>query len=178
MKEFENYWLDICRIHLFTKHYVLLAEELDLDGNTILQPLKEHRDAYDHIIRVYCSVNNISDKNDDDKYLVDNMSKALGHEYRAFFDTADWFSLILRERINKELEGKERDKLIQCYPKYPELREMIIEAPKKIASLRGGKDIGNNSVSRYKIVSEYADVLDTLFKSYNELMTALKDYEK
>ena len=51
--KFEEFWIDICKIHLFTKHYLLLAEELSEEGELFLQPLKEHRDAYDHVVRVY-----------------------------------------------------------------------------------------------------------------------------
>ncbi len=82
--KFEEFWIDICKIHLFTKHYLLLAEELSEEGELFLQPLKEHRDAYDHVVRVYAVQNHISELDNPDVYMQKNMSKALGHEYRAF----------------------------------------------------------------------------------------------
>lgn len=81
---YEDYWENICKIHSLTKHYLLLSEELSLEGNSFIQPLKEHRDAYDHVIRVYAMKNNISNMKKSNEYMEKNMSKALGHEYRAF----------------------------------------------------------------------------------------------
>ena len=178
MNTFEAYWKDICEIHLFTKHYILLAEELAIDGNTIIQPLKEHRDAYDHIIRVYSTRLGISDVEGDSEYLTKNMSKALGHEYRAFFDAADWITLVIRERINALLAGKERSKIEACYPNYSELREMLIKIPDEIVSIRKNKDIGKQANSRHETVCQYAEVLDKLYKSCKDLALAMEKYEE
>ena len=39
----DQYWKEISKNHLLTKHYLLLAEE---KGEEIfIQPIKEHRDA-------------------------------------------------------------------------------------------------------------------------------------
>lgn len=95
MNDFQVHWDNICKIYFLTKHYLLLSEELSEDFDTFLQPIKEHRDAFDHIARVYGykmldrKVDNI------EKYREDNMKKAVGHAYRAFFDTADWLSYIV-----------------------------------------------------------------------------------
>mgnify|MGYP003413862528 FL=1 len=53
MDNFTKYWDSICQIYFLTKHYLLLAEELSDDFDTFLQPVKEHRDAFDHVARVY-----------------------------------------------------------------------------------------------------------------------------
>lgn len=120
---YKNYWDDICKIHLFTKHYLLLAEEMSVDGDLFLQPLKEHRDAYDHIIRVYAALGKKINVDNADEYMKNNMSKALGHEYRAFFDTADWLTLICRERINDLLAEKSREEVVKKYSNYSNLKK-------------------------------------------------------
>ena len=159
----ERYWRQISSIHLLTKHYLLIAEEMG--ECTFIQPLKEHRDAYDHIVRIYGV--EFSDKEIDNlkQYKVDNMKKALGHEYRAFFDTADWLALVCRKRIRELLAGKERDDIIEALPEYLTMKEKLISYPIKIAELRERKDIGdaNGMLSE---VREYRDILDDLLDSY------------
>ena len=53
MDKFKTYWDNICKIYFLTKHYLILSEEISDDFDTFLQPIKEHRDAFDHIARVY-----------------------------------------------------------------------------------------------------------------------------
>lgn len=172
--KFEEYWNDICKIHLFTKHYLLLAEELSTEGDLFLQPLKEHRDAYDHVIRVYATKNHINEINNSDEYMQKNMSKALGHEYRAFFDTADWLTLICRERINNLLQGKTKLDIEKKYPNYKELKKMLLCLPDEIASLRENKDVGKESMNVLDEVDQYVKILDKLIFNYKELVIAIE----
>ena len=172
--KFEKIWNDICKIHLFTKHYLLLAEELSTDGDLFLQPLKEHRDAYDHIIRVYATKEKINNVENSDLYMQTNMSKALGHEYRAFFDTADWLTLICREKINKLLENISRNEIELLYPNYKEFRKMLLSLPNEIATLRENKDVGKKDDSFLGVVDNYVEILDKLLTYYKELVIAIE----
>lgn len=172
--KFEEYWNDICKIHLFTKHYLLLAEELATEGDLFLQPLKEHRDAYDHVIRVYATQKGINKVKNPDSYMQKNMSKALGHEYRAFFDTADWLTLICREKINSLLCGKSREEIEKKYLNYKELKKMLLELPNEIAQLRENKDVGKDNISLLDEVDQYVKILDKLLLYYNELVIAIE----
>lgn len=173
--KFEEYWLDICKIHLFTKHYSLLAEELAPDGEIFLQPLKEHRDAYDHVIRVYATKNHLNEVSDTDEYMQKNMSKALGHEYRAFFDTADWLTLICRERINQLLQGQTRADIEARYPDYKELKKMLLDLPAEITQLREKKDIGKDTTAALNEVDQYVKILDKLLCYCKELSIAIEE---
>lgn len=172
---YEDYWENICKIHSLTKHYLLLSEELSLEGDSFIQPLKEHRDAYDHIIRVYAMKNGISNIKKSNEYMEKNMSKALGHEYRAFFDTADWLALICRERINTLLKGKTMQEIEKKYPKYRELKLLLLDLPYEIADLRENKDIGKYGNSILTEVDEYVNILDSILNSYNELYRAIEN---
>lgn len=169
----EDYWKDICSIHLLTKHYTLLAEELSLDGNTFLQPMKEHRDAYDHIIRVISVKLGISKVSNAQDYMLNNMNKALGHEYRAFFDTADWMAMIIKERLNELLIGKKRHEIEDKFPDYPEFKQRLLDLPEKIAKIRESKDIGKNKVSIYDEINCYQDILDSLISDYKALSSLI-----
>lgn len=174
MNSFEIDWKNICTIHFFTKHLILLAEELSFDGNSFFQPLKEHRDAYDHIVRVYTVKMGLKKIKNAENYIQDNMSKAIGHEYRAFFDAADWFSIVLRENVNSVLQGKDYEYIVSRYPKYPEFKKEFIGLPKKIADLREHKDIGSDmNISVYDKIEEYTKLLDSLADKYMELAKAL-----
>lgn len=169
----EEYWSEICQIHLATKHYMILAEELSPDYELFLQPLKEHRDAYDHIIRVY-SENLRQTKNTDSKqYQTDNMSKALSHEYRAFFDTADWLTLLCRERLNSLLDGKTREEIEKKYPQYIELKKLMLNLPEMVCEQRKNKDSDMKSKSMSAVISDYMDLLDSLLEKCKELELAL-----
>ena len=53
MEKHTSYWNVICEIYFLTKHYLIISEEISEDFETFLQPLKEHRDAFDHIVRAY-----------------------------------------------------------------------------------------------------------------------------
>lgn len=162
----EHYWRQISNIHLLTKHYLLIAEEID--ERAFIQPLKEHRDAYDHIIRIYGidftekKVANLK------QYKESNMKKALGHEYRAFFDTADWLSLICRQKIRILIAGKEQEEIIKVLPEYPEIKEKLINIPLRIAELREKKDIGDTN-GMLSEVREYKNILDDLLESYYKI---------
>ena len=173
--KFEEFWIDICKIHLFTKHYLLLAEELSEEGELFFQPLKEHRDAYDHVVRVYAVQNHISELDNPDVYMQKNMSKALGHEYRAFFDTADWLTLICRERINRLLQGKSGADIERKYPAYKDLKRLLLSLPDEIALLRENKDIGKHSTNVLVEVEQYVKILDTLLSYYKGLSTAIEE---
>ena len=48
-------WKKIYQLHQKTKIYLLTAEEISENGDALIQPLKEHRDAYDHVVRIFAS---------------------------------------------------------------------------------------------------------------------------
>lgn len=81
-----HYLTEMSQVHMYTKHYLLIAEELSEEGVAFLQPLKEHRDAYDHISRIFSLSlkDGNNEERDDEAYILDNVRKAFGHEYRAF----------------------------------------------------------------------------------------------
>ena len=51
-----------------------------------------------------------------EEYVEKNLDKALGHEYRAFFDTADWFSIQLRQKITNILSSYTSDTIHKTIP--------------------------------------------------------------
>lgn len=151
-------WDILCKIHILTKHYTLLAEEFGFSMKTILQPIKEQRDAYEHIIRAYTKMLEDSDAD----YASNNLSKAIGHEYRAFFDTIDYLTIIIREKIYAELEGHSYEEIKRIYPNYDNLKEQLYDMPIKIAEYREKKDIGDSQMLIF--AKEYGDLMKTLLE--------------
>ncbi len=170
MDFFKKYEKEITIIHNFTKHYIIFGEELSDDFETYLQPVKEFRDAYEHIMRIFIkctdsSINSGNAKTED--YIKKNLSKALGHEYRAFFDVADWFSIICRKKIYEIVKGYTYEQLCEIYPNYTKMKSRLYEISTEIAQIRDKKDISNNI---YEEVNAYQYALVELLGYYRELI--------
>lgn len=169
MNKIQNHWDNICKIYFLTKHYLLLSEELSEDFDTFLQPLKEHRDAFDHIARVY-GYDMLDKKVDDvEKYREENMNKAVGHTYRAFFDTADWLSYICRKKIRDLLSNYTKEQILNKYEKYEEVKITLNRIPKEIAQIRKNKDLSDDETVLIEEVDQYSIVLNQLLEIYNEV---------
>lgn len=167
----------ISQIHMLTKHYLLIAEEISEEGVTFLQPLKEHRDAYDHMMRVFYLPRRLENANvpsdfDRDDYIAKNVEKAVGHEYRAFFDMADWLTFICRQKIREELSIR---RVKQAYTaKYGEnefqsVKELINTVSFEIAQYRTEKDIGKKEPPLSDVLN-YKKTIDRLLEIYQQVM--------
>lgn len=169
MEKYRAYWDNICEIYFLTKHYLLLGEELSEDFDTFFQPVKEHRDALDHIARVYGYKFLQYEVKDIEAYRVSNMKKAVGHAYRAFFDTADWLSYICRKKIREILQGKTYNEIVKIYPEYEKLKKRLNELPVAIAKIRQNKDVSDNENELVREVEGYREILDELLEAYKNI---------
>ncbi len=172
--EIATYFDNISKVHMHTKHYLLLAEEISEQGVAFLQPLKEHRDAYDHLMRIF----GLTQKNhnntdvqannmDMQAYILDNIKKAFGHEYRAFFDTADWFTYICRRYIRETFEYKAKRKAYSQKYDYEETKQFINTLPLTIAKYREDKDVSKNRADlEVDEVLDYKKTMDKLLEIY------------
>ncbi|MDE6597533.1 MAG: hypothetical protein K2K60_02725 [Clostridia bacterium] len=167
-KSYQSYWIKICTIHLFTKHYQLIAEELHI-GDMFLQALKEHRDAYDHIIRIYGIPNSRTLPMDVDAYIDSNFQDAISHEYRAFCDTADWLTIICRKAIRYIINQTDASVVKEQYPKFADIDPKIIDFSLRVAKERENKDIGGDVISKVK---RYSKLLDEIINYYKEIARA------
>lgn len=157
------------QLHAYTKHYLLVSEELSETGVAFLQPLKEHRDAYDHLMRIFAIAIRGDTHIDSEKYIEDNVKKAFGHEYRAFFDTADWFTFICRKYIREELSYKgKRKKYEAIYMDFDEVKEFINDVPIKIAQYREEKDVSMGEPLINGVI-EYKEIMERLLEIYKRV---------
>lgn len=156
-------WDQIIHVHECTKHFALKAEESEKKFRTFIQPFNELKNALEHIIRAQSVYFGFASGKDND-YIIKNLNKALGHEYRAFFDTADWLSISLRDRIIDTLIPFHHEAISKAIPDYySHIRPRIDVICNEIAGLREKKDIGN-SISLMDEAEHYERILNELLE--------------
>jgi len=182
----------LIQIHQQRKSMILLAEEFEFKGwKTFLQPALERRSAFDHICRAIAKKLDMFeddqpvdddglDPNDPD-YSNKNIDKAIGHVYRAFFDSADWLGVSLRENILETLSYYDNECISAVIPEYyTQVRGDIHDITLAIAAIRDSKDIGN-AISLIEEVAKYRAKIDALLE-YNKLIgskvPALEEFKK
>lgn len=173
-------WRDVIHVHQHVKGLMLQGEELDLEQNTFIQPIRELRDALEHIIRVRAAEMGIGE-DCDDKYIKVNLDKALGHEYRAFFDVADWVSIEMRGIIRSLVEPFSPECLTAVVPEYYGTYKVEIEQISlDIARIRDSKDAGKRQKILHEVES-YRQKLDRIIEialTLNRKLPALQDYKQ
>ena len=138
-------WAQIVEVHNEAKTLFLLGEELDRDQFLdFIQPINEHRHSLEHIIRAKVDeLDNNGTPSPD--YQRNCLEKSLGHEYRAFFDCADWISIVLRGEIDAILRPYTAECIHKVLPDYyAKWRPRVTEISQAIAVLRGTKDVSKN----------------------------------
>ncbi len=144
------------------------AEEIESDLKGFLQPINGFKSALDHIIRAN---NNPADS---PEYKESNLDKALGHIYRAFFDTADWLGMNYHLNILKELKPYNVDTITKALPDYySDTRPTLLELRKQIADLRNNKDIAQDKELIINEVDAYSAIVEHLMNIYKNVV-ALK----
>lgn len=158
-EEWKKVLIQIYELHQISKAYYLKCEEYAEDLESILQPIKELRDAYDHFVRILSPTA-------DDKFKLQNLKSVLSHEYRAFFDTLDYFCLILREKIYNEKEVLGEEILRRNVKNYRNIQKDVVWCCNEIADIRAQKDISclEDTVMRYQ------EVAIKLEDCYNQIM--------
>ena len=162
LDDLSPFWEQLIGLHFYTKDLILRAEELDFSNATFLQTYQEQKHIIDHIVRAKSAEYSKKDVPDDsvDRYVNKNMSKAVGHAYRAFFDTADWLSIILRERIKERLGPYGRHDIVTVIPSYySETRPRIDKLSEDIARIRAEKDVTIDSTILASVANYHKEIL-------------------
>ena len=172
---FEQKWCRLIEIHNHAKALFLYAEEIDREFKDFLQPALELKHALEHIIRAKAAALGVSKEPDvaAEEYAAHSYDKAIGHEYRAFFDAADWVSVRLREIITDRLKPFSQECISAVLPDYyKQLRPQVEKICREIARIRGDKDIakGNNVLDE---VCEYQETINEPIKIREKIDCAL-----
>jgi len=171
--EYSKEWAEIVELQQHTKNLILIAEEYDLNWNDYLQPFLEQRSALDHICRTMAVKTGIN-KDGSDGEAYENLNKAKGHLYRAFFDTADWLSTRFRSLIIEEGSSYNSDCIKKAIPNYySDIPPDIQKINTKIADIRNNKDIASQT-GTINQVNEYNNLIDKL-RGYYEIIIEAKE---
>ncbi len=172
-----GFWNRFCGLFSQTKKYLLLIEEVEPQHATVMQPIKEQRDALDHIVRAYNLFDHFESETDDDKKkkLVQNCQKeferAKCHMERALNDCADILSIILREKISTYLSEFNYRSIVSVWKDYPVERKFLIKVDEEISKLR------NRTIDPVDRMSEYDKIIERLkiiyYKVAEEIYPAL-----
>jgi len=178
----EGIWRTIVELHGHTKALTLRAENLDPDQELFFPPIIQQRDAHDHIIRAYAAKIGVKNVGNSDKqpgdYILTQLDKALGHEYRAFFDIADWLTILYREKITATLAAYSSQCIRTAVPKYyPEIVPRLERLHREIADIRSRKDIGSGD-GILKEVTQYRNLLETLDEDWVRIADSLGSMEQ
>jgi len=172
-------FLRTAKLYEAVKALMLFGEEISPRNLTFPQILKEQRDAFEHFMRVIAIKTNMRGQ-PNPEYIDVNLDKMFSHVYRAAYDTLDWISILLRNKIAEELHGYSASAIEASMPTYytqirPKLESVL---PRRIAEIRGAKDVG---MPAPESIGEYADLVEEL-KGYHETITratpSLMDYSK
>lgn len=141
----EDVWDKIVRVHGHAKRLTLRAEELDPEGEFFFPPVLQQRDAHDHVVRAQAAMLGLKEFDTPSAradYVRDTLDKAPGHEYRAFFDIADWLAILYREKRASFVRGHSASSMDAVVPWY--YREMVPNVERlhrEIEAIRNNKDI-------------------------------------
>lgn len=181
-------WSKIVQLHRATKTLTLLSEEHELkEWRKFLQPAMEEVHALEHIMRAKAAeLGFLADLEPDNKlgYIEKNLDKAIGHLYRAFFDTADWLSVIIRQKIITALETYDNRCITAVIPEYyQKIRPNLEQINSEIARIREGKDIGKDISDDMALIDQveyYKEKLEKLLTYHKTIITkvpALEQYK-
>ncbi|GMV93133.1 MAG: hypothetical protein AMXMBFR82_29110 [Candidatus Hydrogenedentota bacterium] len=193
--EADDYWKALVQVHQHTKDLYLVGEESNPELKTWLQPIREQRDALEHIVRSQARAYDIrsnadgqdpatpneDDATEDAEYIKSNLRHALGHEVRAFFDVADYLCIVARDNITKSMSDYENKAIADVFPSYyTEIRPDLESISKNIAKIRQKKDIAEIAECN-ELVVKYKDVVLTVLSKSESVSTripALEEYTR
>ncbi|MCD4775492.1 MAG: hypothetical protein K8S15_05500 [Candidatus Aegiribacteria sp.] len=164
-------------LYLFVKELLIYNEIIDPDSYTFPQVINELRNAYDHFNRVLAEKLKIVDEKEDG-YSIENLNKALGHVYRACYDSLDWISVNVKEELINELKPYSPTAIKEVIPNYySEISTSIPKYERRITELRARKDI--SSVNSEDLI-EFAGIIKELSEIRQQIRDSLGgliDYE-
>ena len=128
-------------------------------------------------MRVFASYFEI-ERNYEYEYVRINLDKALGHVYRAGYDTLDWTALYKRKYISDEIAPFSLETINSIFPEYyKDMRPDLESINELIAKKRLEKDVGNPNIENFV---EYVKIVEKIHSYYDEVLkkkSSLIEYE-
>ncbi len=167
----------ITQLYGRVKELIIFCEENHEEFKSNLHVVKELRDAFDHLMRVFAVKLDIKEEKDEN-YIYINMDKVFGHVYRAGYDTLDYATLILRDKINKEVVDFSSSAIQSAIPTYySEIRPSVESITSDIIKLRSNKDVAKPSPEVFEIYFHNATKLQEILAMIRKAKPAIVEYE-
>jgi len=172
----DELWQTLVKLHIHTKSLVLLAEEIGEDLQTNLHIIQQWGYAHEHSMRATGIQKGLKvgvDESEKESAIRDNLESAIKHEYRAFWDAADWVSILYRDKIYKLLVPYSTQCIKDIIPEwYSEMQPNIQEINEKIAGFREQKDGAKSINAKLDEAKEYRNKIDYLKECYKKVLKA------
>jgi hypothetical protein len=163
-------------IYSKTKGYILRAEEVDPESRSNLAIFKEQRDALDHVMRALGEFFDKGDEANEDN-LCGHINNAIGHMFRAAYDTLDGTGVSYKFRLRDLLSGISSKAISAVYPGY---YTTVVPALNKIdgtiAEHRKHKD-EQRSV-KIQDLDGYCATIETLYSHVDEITVRIPEFRK
>ena len=146
-----NQITQLYEIYAKTKYLMIKAEELDPERNqTYLQPRLELYQAFDHLMQAYQNAEVLNTEI--------NLASSIKHVTTAFFDIADWLTMLIRLMVDTELREYDSETIKTVLPDYYSvIRPEIDHLSNAISELRKNKTYENtDDVEKYVQLLEQA----------------------
>jgi len=167
----------ITQLYGKVKELIIFCEENHEEFKSNLHVVKELRDAFDHIMRIFAVKFGIKEEKEE-KYIEINMDKVFGHVYRAGYDTLDFATLILRDKINKEVLEFSPLAIQAAIPTYySEIRPSVESITSDIIKLRTNKDVANPSPEVFEAYFQNVIKLQEIVVVVRNAKPSLIEYE-
>lgn len=176
MKDYDLLWGKALSLYGNLKQLLTLCEELGDNFKTFIHPMKEMRDALDHIMRAEEARRNHPEKDNPaiQEYSVTQLDKAVGHLYRGFFDAADWLALKLRQEVGRITRDYDNECLMAVLPEYySKFTVDLRRVEKKIARMRSEKDIAKSNGAIIEEVDQYRQTINELLEIHDKVSSAV-----
>lgn len=158
------------------KELIIFCEENQEEFKTNLHIVKELRDAFDHLMRVFAVKLELKEGRGDG-YIQTSLDKVLGHVFRAGYDTLDFATIILRDKINKEVSDFSPSAIQASIPNYySEIRPSVESITTDIIKLRNNKDIAQPSPELFNEYFKNVIKLQEMFKQIVIAKPSLIEY--
>lgn len=155
-----QYKQELQEVYNAYKKLFIRAEEKLEEMNFFVAPMLEHRDAIDHLMRYF----NLTSGKAMSEEALKQLDKALGHEYRAYFDVADYICITVRSKIAESLKGISKRKIQSIWKEYSDIRQKVTKTSEAIAQIR------YNRSGKMDSVKEYEKVLEDIFEIYDDFI--------
>jgi len=169
---------EITGYYELSKELLIFGEQVHPQNKSFTQTINELRNCLDHIMRATAFKLGLRKVESEEGYVLKNLDKAYGHVYRAAYDTLDWVSIILRERIRDELQDFSLETIQAALPDYFTLIKPRIEhlLSNEVTKLRNEKDVAakseQNLISYTKVIAELKDLWQKVINALPALAEA------